>query len=89
MNGVYGDEEYPENEAEDPRIGGIPKIQYQLGSNEVGGDRDGVIEPIVPREGESVSWGKKSGSIGIERSYVPMEQVSVRTRMLSRNRIGG
>jgi hypothetical protein len=35
MNGINGDEKYPESETEDPRIGGIPKIQNQLGSSEI------------------------------------------------------
>jgi hypothetical protein len=77
MNGVNGDEEYPEHKTEDPRIGCIPKIQYQLGSSEIRGNRDGVIKPIIPREGKSIGWRKKSGGIGIERSYVSTEQVSV------------
>jgi hypothetical protein len=45
-----------------------------LSSSEIGGDRDSIIEPIIPRESESVGWGEKPGSIGIEGSWVPMKK---------------
>jgi hypothetical protein len=45
-----------------------------LSSSKVGGDRDGIIKPIIPREGETVSWGEKPGGIGIEGPYVPSKR---------------
>jgi len=41
-----------------------------LGGSEVGGDGDGIVEPIIPREGESVSRGEKPGGIDVEGPYV-------------------
>jgi hypothetical protein len=68
VNGINRDEEHPERETEDPRVWGIPKIQYQLGSSEIGRDGDGVVEPIIPGKGKSVGWGKESGGVGIKRA---------------------
>ena len=83
MNSINRDEEYPERETEDPRIWGIPKIQYQLGSSEVGRDGDGVVEPIIPGKSKSVSWGKESGGVGIERPCIENLEVSMTRKALS------
>jgi hypothetical protein len=45
-----------------------------LSSSKVGSHRDSIVEPIIPREGESVSWGEKPSGIGIEGSYAPMKR---------------
>ena len=67
MNGVDGDEEHPYCEAENPRVGYAPEFQDQLGGGKVGGNGNGIIKPIVPREGETVSRGEKPGGVDVER----------------------
>jgi hypothetical protein len=57
-----------------------------LGSSEIRGDGDGIVEPIVPRKGESVSRGEKPGGIDVEGSYVPMRK-SERQRQKYQERI--
>ncbi len=78
MDGINGDNEHPDYKTKGPCIGNVPEAQYQLSSSKIGGDRDSIIEPIVPRECESVSWGEKPGSIGIEGSWVFDEKVRTR-----------
>ena len=73
MDGINGDNEHPDYKTKGPCIGNIPEAQYQLNGSKIGGDRDSIIEPIVPRESKSVSWGEKPDSIGIEGSWVLMK----------------
>ncbi len=48
MSGVNGHDEYPERKTENPRVGHAPELQDQLGGGKVGGNRNGIIKPIVP-----------------------------------------
>ena len=66
MNGIDGDEEYPQRKTKNPRVGNAPELQDQLGGGEVRGHGNGIIKPIVPREGETVSRGEKPGGVDVE-----------------------
>jgi hypothetical protein len=66
MNGINRHEEYPYCKTENPRVRDAPELQDQLGGGKVGGNGNGIIKPIVPREGETVSRGEKPGGVGVE-----------------------
>ncbi len=68
MDGINRYKEYPECKTKGPCIRNVPETQHQLSSSKIGGDRDSIVEPIIPREGESISRGEKPCCIGIERS---------------------
>lgn len=55
-NDVDGNQNHPENQAERPPWEVIcPVLQDQLQSNQVCGGGDGIIEPVVPGQGETKS----------------------------------
>ena len=54
MECVDGDEEDPGEETDDPRVPIRPELEDELGGGEIGRDGDGVVEPVVPGEGEAV-----------------------------------
>lgn len=54
MECVDGDEDEPGDETDEPWVPRCPELEDELGSGEVGCEGDGVVEPIVPGEGEAV-----------------------------------
>lgn len=69
MDSVYGNEDDPGEETDDPWVPGGPELKDKLGSGEIGRDRDGVVEPIVPRQCESVRGGEEAGSVCVKRAW--------------------
>lgn len=63
---VNADEKDPKYETNDPGIRDIPKVEHELRRSEIAGNRDGIIEPIVPRKGKAIGWRKKACSVSIE-----------------------
>ena len=54
MEGVYGYEDEPGDETDKPGMLVGPELEDELGGGEIGCDGDGVVEPVVPGEGEAV-----------------------------------
>lgn len=54
MECVDGDEDDPSEETDDPGMPRGPELEDELGGGEIRSDGDGVVEPVVPGEGEAV-----------------------------------
>ena len=54
MESVDGDEDEPGEETEDPWVPRSPELEDELCGSEIGGEGHGVVEPIVPGEGEAI-----------------------------------
>ena len=64
--GIHADEEYPEDQADHPRLPSCPELHEDLSREKVGGDGNGVVEPVIVREGEGVRRGEKPVGVYIE-----------------------
>lgn len=69
MKGIHGDEEEPEEDADDPRMPCRPELDDKLGSGKIRGHGHGVVEPIIPRQCEAVPRGEESYRISVERTF--------------------
>lgn len=54
MECVDGDDNDPGEEADDPGVPRGPELEDELSCGEIGCDGYGIVEPVVPREGEAV-----------------------------------
>jgi len=66
IDGIYTDEEHPEDHADHPGVPSCPELQEDLSRDKVGGDGNGVVEPVIVRQGEGVRRGEKSVGVCIE-----------------------
>lgn len=69
MEGVDGDEDDPGEETDDPGVPGSPVLEDELRGGEIGGEGHGVVEPIVPGEGEAVRGGEEAGCVRVEGAW--------------------
>lgn len=69
MEGIDGHEDDPCEETDDPGMPRCPELEDELCGGEIGGDGYGVVEPVVPRERESVGRGEEAGRVGVERAW--------------------
>jgi hypothetical protein len=72
MRCVHEHEKDPECCGDDPSVCRVrsPVFEQKLSSRKVGGHRDRIVEPIVPRERKSVGGGEKAGHVCVERTYM-------------------
>jgi hypothetical protein len=54
VESVDGDEDDPGDETEHPGVPRGPELKDELCGSEIGGKGHGVVEPIIPGEGEAV-----------------------------------
>jgi hypothetical protein len=72
MHRIHTDQEAPECDTQYPRMSmppaarGEPEAEDELGGGEVPGEGDGVVEPVVPAQGECVGGRDEAGGVSCE-----------------------
>lgn len=69
MNSVDSDQEDPEYQTNDPSMPGRPVLEDELCRSQVRCDRDGIVEPIVPGQSETIGRGEEPYRVRIEGSF--------------------
>lgn len=69
MDRVDSHEENPKDQADDPGMPSSPVLEDKLRRSQIRRDRDSIVEPVVPREGEAIRRGEESGSIRVEGTW--------------------
>lgn len=76
MGSVHAHQEEPKEEADNPWMPRCPVLEYKLRRGQVRCDRDGVVEPVVPRECKSIRRREEPHSIRVERSLETARRVN-------------